>query len=287
MTIVNNVSNNNSTTSRPNTSSTQRSMSSQNVSTLSSVQTPVSSTSSEQSGATLDVSLRTSLGIPVRPQPFSDSDASSLYKSTDIEAFGYLQSIDKERILTLIQNIEKMLECAISKDMFQDTGIVDSGHTFERDSISRWCQTNPVNPLTRQPMSSTVVRANRVIARIQNLIQTCNREDSVSLQSFMQELNKEIRCPLLGSIMNDPVIGPDENSYERRGMEAIFSELRSINGVTSSYNTFQNIPGYSQAIEIKTNFILKEIVEAYREVIPDEVDNLDEEVLVDSSAVIY
>ncbi|CAF1488943.1 unnamed protein product [Rotaria sordida] len=85
------------------------------------------------------------------------------------------------------QSFDDLLECPITKMRFHDPVIAEDGHTYERQAIREWLQTNKISPLTRQPMSINSLRPNYLVKQILEL------EKKAKRQNYRFKLNVDVR----------------------------------------------------------------------------------------------
>ena len=50
--------------------------------------------------------------------------------------------------------------CPISMSLMRDPVVGTDGHTYERSAITAWLSSNPVSPMTREPMSLSQLKPN-------------------------------------------------------------------------------------------------------------------------------
>eukprot|EP00210_Caulerpa_lentillifera_P006942 g6637.t1 len=65
--------------------------------------------------------------------------------------------------------------CPITIEVMQDPVIAADGHTYERRAIEQWLRQKKESPVTRQPISSTVLTRNLAIKHIVNQITLTNK----------------------------------------------------------------------------------------------------------------
>ncbi|KAL9657201.1 hypothetical protein ABK040_011423 [Willaertia magna] len=69
----------------------------------------------------------------------------------------------EEEIINKIKKWKQQLEkhtCPISQQLMIDPVIIESGHTFERDSIEEWLKSNNTCPITRKKIKTTLILPN-------------------------------------------------------------------------------------------------------------------------------
>ena len=64
--------------------------------------------------------------------------------------------------------------CPITLLPMKDPVIAEDGHTYEREAIVHWLQTNPNSPLTRQPMRIDALNPN---TKLKQAIERYNKKD--------------------------------------------------------------------------------------------------------------
>jgi len=64
--------------------------------------------------------------------------------------------------------------CSITLLPMKDPVIAQDGHTYEREAIVHWLQTNPNSPLTRQPMRIDALKPN---TKLKQAIEKYNKKD--------------------------------------------------------------------------------------------------------------
>jgi serine/threonine protein kinase len=80
------------------------------------------------------------------------------------------------------------LKCPITCELFRDPVTGQDGHTYERDAITNWLQTNATSPITREPMTIDSLRPNYIVKKM------IDEFTSTSLQKDYQfQLDIDIR----------------------------------------------------------------------------------------------
>jgi serine/threonine protein kinase len=85
------------------------------------------------------------------------------------------------------QSIDILLECPITKTRFIDPVIAEDGHTYERQAIEIWLRKEQISPLTRQRMSVSSLRPNRVVKQLLDL------EKKAEKQNYRFKLNIDVK----------------------------------------------------------------------------------------------
>ena len=55
------------------------------------------------------------------------------------------------------------LQCPISLDLMLDPVVASDGHTYDRSNIEQWLEDESSSPITREPLDSKHIFANRVV----------------------------------------------------------------------------------------------------------------------------
>ena len=63
----------------------------------------------------------------------------------------------EEEASKVLSQIDEQLSCHISREIFKDPVTCSSGHTFDRDAITIWLQTNKTCPITRTSITNYIV----------------------------------------------------------------------------------------------------------------------------------
>lgn len=117
--------------------------------------------------------------------------------------------------------------CSVSHDIMRDPVVAADGHTYERASIEEWFRINPTSPKTGLRVATHLTpnialrqaieefRAGNEAVRTR-LAQLEDMQRRINLGEFERvDRVRRLICPLNHSLMRDPVLAEDGNSYER------------------------------------------------------------------------
>ena len=113
--------------------------------------------------------------------------------------------------------------CPLTLEVMRHPVMTIHGHNFEKDAILDWLQTNPVCPLTREPMKLSRLVSNESLRR---KIAIWCQENSVDLLNEQTHGQEEEYCVFM-SLAKEDMQKPNEKSSTRsRGMMRTLSFLR-------------------------------------------------------------
>ena len=69
-------------------------------------------------------------------------------------------------------NVEDLLRCPITMEIFHDPVLAPDGNTYERQAIEQWIRTHGTSPMTRQPLSIEQLCSNRIIKQFIDSFET-------------------------------------------------------------------------------------------------------------------
>jgi len=91
-------------------------------------------------------------------------------------------------------DIPEDLVCPITQELMRNPVIAEDGNSYEKEAILQWLDHHPTSPLTREPISSTVLIPNRVVMRqIQEFKQLLEKEQiRKEMGKALKQLEKEV-----------------------------------------------------------------------------------------------
>lgn len=116
------------------------------------------------------------------------------------------------------------LGCPIGLELFTDPVIGADGHTYERKNIVTWLQTHGTSPLTREPMSCSSLRPNRLVRRMVDEFIVASKE-----KEYQFHLDVDVRkCEERSSSTSSGKIIYNAEWIRERGPPIILLEIEGI-----------------------------------------------------------
>ena len=161
-----------------------------------------------------------------------------------------ISKINKKRLEFFKMKFYIALTCPISLDLFVDPVIVSSGHTYERQYISKIINDKGNDPLTRQPLKNNIIR-NVLVSKL--ILEFKSGKDfNDQIFNKMIEL---LKCPLSKKYFHEPYlasIGNEGMTYERSYIENYYYHLK------------KNDPTFDKPLkgEFIKNYVIKDMVDS-------------------------
>lgn len=106
---------------------------------------------------------------------------------------------------------EEDVTCPITLTIMSEPVIMLDGKVYEKDAIKKWLQDHSSSPLTRKNMSNAPII---VSISYQKLIR-----EYISSGNTISINEEDIKCPITGLILLEPVYLSDGKFYERSAIE--------------------------------------------------------------------
>eukprot|EP00210_Caulerpa_lentillifera_P006948 g6643.t1 len=94
---------------------------------------------------------------------------------TELEQHSTRRELAEQTLRSMQSDMEQCICCPITLEVMRDPVIASDGHTYEREAIERWLRCKTGSPVTRQPLSSSMLIPNIAMKYI---IDQCKEEIS-------------------------------------------------------------------------------------------------------------
>lgn len=130
-------------------------------------------------------------------------------------------------------NLLDLFKCPITLEIMKDPVICEDGYTYERESILNL--SNPISPITRQPISTSNLVPNRILKEIIIKFESESNTDAnsvikfTSLSLLKEKIRKNVIIPTMDNIFKvqkEMEYLHKAIEYKRKEMEIIESNLK-------------------------------------------------------------
>ena len=135
--------------------------------------------------------------------------------------------------------------CPITHEIMSDPVLAPDTYNYEREAIVRYLDTNPISPMTRQPMRANQLIENRELRQeIESLISAADTVTTEDMDQIMEDetavCSGQIRTDgtltQISTIISDGEAGPLSIAFVKDTSGSMDREVKTSDGETDGYN---------------------------------------------------
>tara|TARA_B110000908_G_scaffold172730_1_gene242454 strand:- start:8125 stop:10215 length:2091 start_codon:yes stop_codon:yes gene_type:complete len=135
--------------------------------------------------------------------------------------------------------------CPITHEIMSDPVLAPDTYNYEREAIVRYLDTNPISPMTRQPMRANQLIENRELRQeIESLISAADTVTTEDMDQIMEDetavCSGQIRTDgtltQISTIISDGEAGPLSIAFVKDTSGSMNREVKTSDGETDGYN---------------------------------------------------